>query len=175
MENTAAVCTGAEQQYIISRSQQRIIWCLFKIWGGRGRKWLASVFIFKREGEALVWGKWALLQVAGLHYPCETQSQGPATGRRGLQCCLNTWWALRRVTKIRILDLQGTLAITLIWPMRKPEPEEDNLLKVNNAGAPVNTIRTLLAHTTSLVTVRCRQHSLKSWISLTVVISHLSL
>lgn len=52
MENTAAVCTGAERQYMISWSQQRRIWCLFKIWGGRGRKWLAPVVIFKRGGSS---------------------------------------------------------------------------------------------------------------------------
>lgn len=178
MENTAAVFTGAEQQYMTSWSQQKRIRCLFKIWGRRGRARLAPVVIFKREGEALVWGKWApggwsplAVKIAAMLRLLEDT--------RGL-------WSLTRGGIVgqshkSEFCLWDPWAITLIGQMRNPKPDEVSLLKVNNdhalvnkldAAHPLHTARPLhtavvtLTHTPSLSNSEAWPTWLKSGISL---------
>lgn len=144
MENTAAVLTGAEQRYMISQSQQRTR-CLFKIWGGRGRKWLAPVEIFRRE--AMVCRKWAPDGWSPLT-PWELKPRSKLLGRKGLRACFKAWWIFGKPQEIRILNLQDTLAIILIW-YTKPDI---NLLKVINGCALINKIRVLLPYFVLLLT-----------------------
>lgn len=124
-ENTAAVFTGAGQQYMGSWSQQRRIWCLFKTGGGRGRKWWAPVKICKRGGGRKPWfgekrapDGWATFAL------WKSKAWVPAAGRHGLcLVLLSQPGGLLACHKNWNLDLQDTLAITLNWQMRKPKPE----------------------------------------------------
>lgn len=107
MENAAAVCTGAEQQYMISWSQQRRIWCLFKIRGGRGRKWLAPVVIFERRGSSGLRKMGSRWLVSVHPVRVQAKDQPPRDTGPGLTLTRGIFgWS----QKIRIWALQDTLA-----------------------------------------------------------------
>lgn len=177
MENTAAVSTGAEQRYRISWSQQKRIWCLFKIWGGRGRKMASPSCNLWERGRRPALRKMGSRWLVATRSPCENPSHGSAAGRHGL--CGLWWWDLWLVPDIRILYLQDTLAITLTGQMRKTKPDKVHFHKVNSPCAVLSSIKlgchsqTSHTHTPSSAIVRCGLHSRKPWISLRRVISHL--
>lgn len=157
METTAAVFTGAEQQYKISWSQQRIQ-CLSKIWGERGRKQGAPVETLKREGEALGWGK----QAPDGWFPLPVRIKANAK-------LLGPGLAVRQKSEFWICKIPQRSPSSDKWG--KPKPKEVNLLKVTNACVLVNKIRMLLTAQTAVtkecvLIVTCGQHGLKSWISL---------
>lgn len=107
MENTAAVCTGAEQQYMISWSQQRRIWCLFKIRGGRGGKWLAPVVNFERRGSSGLRKMGSRWLVSVHPVRVKAKDQPPRDTGPGLTLTRGIFgWSQR----LRIWALQHTLA-----------------------------------------------------------------
>lgn len=134
MENTAAVCTGAEQQYMISWSQQRRIWCLFKIRGGRGRKWLAPVVIFERRGSSGLRKMGSRWLVSVHPVRVKAKDQLPRDTGPGLPLTRGIFgWSQK----------YQNLGSARYLSERKPTPEEVHSLKVN-ACVLVNNTRMLL-------------------------------
>lgn len=176
MENTTAAFTGAEQQSMISWSPQRRIQCLFKIWRGRGRKWLAPVEIFERKRGSPGLKKMGFRWLVSAQ-PARIKAQDQAAGRHKLWPRFNTWRHLWQVTEIRIPKSAGDLSKHPPLTNEKTKARRGDFTRGHtrlcscklNQEAPHlrRTAVVMLTHThTPLVIGRCDQHRLKSRILL---------